>query len=109
MLALTRGRPAPAQRHGVYYDTPKPPAAPRRSIRLRRRHPLAATLKLEAAPSAGFSARAEWEFGRRGGSTPPASRAKEILAATGLDWRRGCRAGCGRSSRARFARRSARS
>ena len=87
---LTRRAGAPRQRKvsSVYYDTAKHHL--RRhgaSVRLRRdASKWLQTLKLEAAPSAGYSARAEWES--------PARRAEldlsrfpreEIMAATGLD------------------------
>jgi inorganic triphosphatase YgiF len=87
---LTRRAAPPRQRNvtSVYYDTPKQHL--RRhgvSIRLRRDGTRwLQTLKLEAAPSAGFSARAEWEFpAPRGELDAIRFPREEILAATGLD------------------------
>jgi len=87
---LTRRAGAARQRNvtSIYYDTAQDHL--RRhgaSLRLRRDgNRWLQTLKLETAPAAGFSARAEWELpARRGELEPLRFPRDEIMAATGLD------------------------
>lgn len=84
-------RVAPSHRRSVasvYYDTAEKRLR-RNGVSLRLRRDGAKwlqTLKLDAAPAAGFSARAEWELpARRGKLDVAAFPREEIIAATGLD------------------------